>query len=203
MFAQPSSTSLYVGRTRGKRIRYNFSDADDDKDSEFDAGARSGRSTRNTPLPEAPRFTASGRQIRKPQTGIYGEIKINGSRGTSAGSESEAQFSYAEDQWDGDSQGDDEDEGDADPGIESESEWDDTAFLQHGEERRSLKIILKVNKDRPSRANSVVREITNDGKLEDTVNGNKRRRIDSNITIKDVETLANGHGPPVSSVVAG
>ncbi|KAI5854613.1 hypothetical protein BZA05DRAFT_350503, partial [Tricharina praecox] len=175
MFSQPNGASLYEGRTRGKRIRYNFSDADDDKDSEE---TRSGRSTRNTPLPEAPRFTASGRQIRKPQTGLYGEVKINGSRGTSAGSETEAPppFSYAEDQWDGDSQGDDDDENEdevnaddenedddenanLDSASEPESEWDDTAFVPLGDEKRSLKIILKVNnKGRLSRASSMARE---------------------------------------------
>jgi len=257
MFTQPSGASLYEGRTRGKRIRYNFSDADDDKDSEFDADTRSGRSTRNTPLLDVPRFTASGRQIRKPQTGLYGEVKINGSRGTSAGSESgslkrggsEAPFSYAEDQWDGDSQGDDEDDlngddededAEIDSESDSESEWDDTAFLQQGDEKKSLRIILKVNsKARLSRANSMAREAGSHGRVtrassaakdaaelgrlsransresprralrengtaNDLANGNKRRRLSNpDISMKDVETLANGHGPPVSSVVAG
>lgn len=266
MFSQPNGASLYEGRTRGKRIRYNFSDADDDKDSEE---TRSGRSTRNTPLPEAPRFTASGRQIRKPQTGLYGEVKINGSRGTSAGSETEAPppFSYAEDQWDGDSQGDDDDENEdevnaddenedddenanLDSASEPESEWDDTAFVPLGDEKRSLKIILKVNnkgrlsrassmareaashhdrvtrassaardcaaelqrpspanstapavaRESPKRASSSVAEMTN-GKLEESANGNKRRRLSPDVAMKDVETLANGHSPPVSSVV--
>ncbi|KAA8910917.1 hypothetical protein FN846DRAFT_769636, partial [Sphaerosporella brunnea] len=82
MFQQPSGMSLYEGRTRGKRIKYTFSDHEDDNASSFDdsRSRRSGRSTRATPLPTAgaptpdqPRFTASGRQIRKPQTGLYGE----------------------------------------------------------------------------------------------------------------------------------
>ncbi|KAI5782491.1 hypothetical protein FPQ18DRAFT_421100 [Pyronema domesticum] len=36
LFSQPSRIPLYEGRTRGKRIKYTFSDAEDDAGSSFD-----------------------------------------------------------------------------------------------------------------------------------------------------------------------
>lgn len=95
-FNQPSGVSLYEGRTRGKRIRYNFSTdeegAKETSEQDDNRSRRSGRSNKGSPAPqlqpqpEAPIFTASGRQIRKPVTGDYGEVKINGSNGTATGS---------------------------------------------------------------------------------------------------------------------
>ncbi len=70
--------SLYEGRTRGKRMRYTY---DDDNGSESDATStrRSARqSTRNTPFEAGPTTTSSGRQVRQPRTGEYGESILSG-----------------------------------------------------------------------------------------------------------------------------
>nr|KMM67036.1 hypothetical protein CPAG_03372 [Coccidioides posadasii RMSCC 3488] len=74
-FARPEpGFSLYEGRTRGKRIKYTFSDEED-----FSEGLTSRRSTRqqtrgSTPAePPGPTFTASGRQVKARVGGIYGE----------------------------------------------------------------------------------------------------------------------------------
>ncbi|KAI5790189.1 hypothetical protein EDC01DRAFT_630888 [Geopyxis carbonaria] len=171
MFSQNNGVSLYEGRTRGRRIRYNYSDDEGGKEvSEADdiigTTRRSTRSKASTPAADAPRFTASGRQIRKPNTGAYGEIKTNGSHGASA--EMSAEISGTEtgtaegltrpqkynleddeveardsgvddevDEWDGDSEGDDDDEAD-------ESGWEESGFAE-GDPKKSLRIILKVN----------------------------------------------------------
>ena len=258
MFSQqPMGMSLYEGRTRGKRIRYTFSDNDDEKDSEVDEARsrQSARSARPTPAPDQPRFTASGRQIRKPQTGAYGETKINGSNGTdqsNAPSENGSAQPYnAEDydgaakqpgaeggfdEWKANGAGDDDDDDDGGGGggggkeggdvnfdddevegggedddddeeeaddADDESEWDDTAFLQQGGEKKSLRIILKVNKNQPSRAPGVAKDVATNGQangdgpqpkpLSDKPNGS------SDVVMKDSnerETLQNGHSPP-------
>jgi hypothetical protein len=71
--------SLYEGRTRGKRLRYTFSDEEDfDSDN---LGAR--RSTRTSgkdtlAVPSGPTVTASGRQVRSRATGLYGETLHSG-----------------------------------------------------------------------------------------------------------------------------
>ncbi|KAM5456287.1 hypothetical protein MaudCBS49596_001309 [Microsporum audouinii] len=74
-FARPEpGFSLYEGRTRGKRIKYTFSDDDD-----FSSGALpSRRSTRNqsrasSPENAGPTFTASGRQVKSRLGGFYGQ----------------------------------------------------------------------------------------------------------------------------------
>ena len=66
--------SLYEGRTRGKRIKYTFSD-DEAGQSDEQSSRRSNRqSGLSTPAePAAPRFTASGRQVRSRYAGEYGE----------------------------------------------------------------------------------------------------------------------------------
>ena len=193
MFSQPSGVSLYEGRTRGKRVRYTYSDNDHDdldKESSHSSTTRSRHSPAAAPTatsnPDQPRFTASGRQIRKPQTGAYGESKINGSGGGGGGSNVPSENGYAytaaiTDEWKGDSQGDDDDEDDAD----DESEWDDTAFLQDDGEKKSLRIVLKVNSERLSRKASVM-----GAAVEVDAGG------EEDVTMKDVETIANGHGPP-------
>ncbi|KAK4215372.1 hypothetical protein QBC37DRAFT_458909 [Rhypophila decipiens] len=58
--------SLYEGRTRGKRMKYTYSD--DEEDYTDSSNRRSSRNTRNhTPAePSGPVTTASGRQIRAP-----------------------------------------------------------------------------------------------------------------------------------------
>lgn len=181
-FKQPNGTSLYEGRTRGKRIKYTFSSEDEDnvKNASEDEGRsegrskRSARSLRSTPQPDAPRFTASGRQIRKPVTGVYGELKINGSNGTGtgeatpyAGSENgnvvgglptEDAPIYgadgAEDWKSGSYSGDDDDDGDDDEGG-----WASPPEEEEGAPKKSLRIILRVNKSRlpelPTQENGV------------------------------------------------
>ncbi|KAJ5304117.1 Spo12 [Penicillium atrosanguineum] len=74
--------SMYEGRTRGKKLKYTYSDDED----MFSDGLPSRRSTRNassnvTPAePSRPRFTASGRQIRSRAGGLYGEALLTGQR---------------------------------------------------------------------------------------------------------------------------
>lgn len=185
-FKQPNGTSLYEGRTRGKRIKYTFSSEDEDnvKNASEDEGRsegrskRSARSLRSTPQPDAPRFTASGRQIRKPVTGVYGELKINGSNGTGtgeatpyAGSENgnaiggglstEDATTYgvdgAEDWKSGSYSGDDDDDDDDDDN--DEGGWVSPPEKEEGAPKKSLRIILRVNKSRlpesPAKENGV------------------------------------------------
>lgn len=74
---------MYEGRTRGKKLKYTYSD-DEDIFSDDEPSAR--RSTRNAAPTEAPtesrrpRFTASGRQIRSRAGGLYGEALLTGQR---------------------------------------------------------------------------------------------------------------------------
>ena len=79
-FAKPEpGFSLYEGRTRGKRMRYTFDDDEDFDESDFSA-RRSGRhSDRSTPAEvRGPVVTASGRQIRAREGGMYGESLLSG-----------------------------------------------------------------------------------------------------------------------------
>ncbi|KAJ5958288.1 uncharacterized protein N7479_005438 [Penicillium vulpinum] len=75
--------SMYEGRTRGKKLKYTYSD-DEDFLSDDEPSAR--RSTRNAAPTESsmesrrPRFTASGRQIRSRAGGLYGEALLSGQR---------------------------------------------------------------------------------------------------------------------------
>ncbi|CAI7661716.1 unnamed protein product [Penicillium glandicola] len=75
--------SMYEGRTRGKKLKYTYSE-DEDIFSEDEPSAR--RSARNAASTEAstesrrPRFTASGRQIRSRAGGLYGEALLTGQR---------------------------------------------------------------------------------------------------------------------------
>lgn len=67
-FKRPETgLSLYEGRTRGKRMKYTYSEDEDDIYSDS-TNRRSTRNTRNhTPAePSGPVITASGRQIRAP-----------------------------------------------------------------------------------------------------------------------------------------
>lgn len=77
--------SLYEGRTRGKRMKYTFSDDDMDFLSDSTAARRSTRNTgTHTPAePLGPVVTASGRQIRAP-TRLNAELTSNGSRSAAA-----------------------------------------------------------------------------------------------------------------------
>ncbi|KUM64640.1 hypothetical protein ACN42_g2453 [Penicillium freii] len=82
--------SMYEGRTRGKKLKYTYSD-DEDIFSDDEPSAR--RSTRNAAPTEAstesrrPRFTASGRQIRSRAGGLYGEALLTGQRDGADGEE--------------------------------------------------------------------------------------------------------------------
>ncbi|KAL4870502.1 hypothetical protein BDV12DRAFT_184342 [Aspergillus spectabilis] len=75
--------SLYEGRTRGKKLKYTYSDDEDIFSDGLPAPRRSGRNTSglSTPVePTGPRFTASGRQIRSRAGGLYGESLLAGQR---------------------------------------------------------------------------------------------------------------------------
>ncbi|KAH8821663.1 hypothetical protein F5884DRAFT_97304 [Xylogone sp. PMI_703] len=73
--------SLYEGRTRGKRIKYTYSDDDDELFSDATTSRRSTRNTRaHTPAEGlgGPTVTSSGRQVRSRNGGIYGESLLSG-----------------------------------------------------------------------------------------------------------------------------
>lgn len=84
-FARPEpGFSLYEGRTRGKKLKYTYSDDEDIFSDEFPSTRRSTRNASgiSTPAePAGPRYTASGRQIRAPAGGLYGESLLSGQRG--------------------------------------------------------------------------------------------------------------------------
>ncbi|KAH4800489.1 hypothetical protein HBH69_197970 [Parastagonospora nodorum] len=71
--------SLYEGRTRGKRLRYTFSDEEDFDSDNLGARRSTRTSGRETPaVPSGPTVTASGRQVRSRATGLYGETLLSG-----------------------------------------------------------------------------------------------------------------------------
>lgn len=77
--------SLYEGRTRGKRIRYTFSD-EEDGGSDAPVTRRSNRQT-GVPTPvelAGPTFTASGRQVRSRVGGAFGESLPTGQQNAEA-----------------------------------------------------------------------------------------------------------------------
>ncbi|KAK0621395.1 hypothetical protein B0T17DRAFT_591290 [Bombardia bombarda] len=70
-FKRPESGfSLYEGRTRGKRMKYTYSDEDEEFSYSDSTNRRSTRNTRNhtpaEPVNAGPVTTASGRQVRAP-----------------------------------------------------------------------------------------------------------------------------------------
>lgn len=75
-FRRPVETGflLYEGRTRGKKMRYTFSE-DEDNYTDENTNRRSMRNTRNhTPAePTGPTITQSGRHVKTRQGGLYGE----------------------------------------------------------------------------------------------------------------------------------
>ncbi|KAL1623956.1 hypothetical protein SLS56_008081 [Neofusicoccum ribis] len=76
-FARPEpGFSLYEGRTRGKRMRYTYSDEEDETGSDAISTRRSTR--RGTPTDNRPIVTASGRQVRSRLGGVYGESLLSG-----------------------------------------------------------------------------------------------------------------------------
>ncbi|RKF64192.1 hypothetical protein OnM2_020026 [Erysiphe neolycopersici] len=68
--------SIYEGRTRGKRIKYTFSDEEEEMLPDMNSTRRSMRSNGNNSIiePSAPAVTQSGRQVKLRQGGVYGEI---------------------------------------------------------------------------------------------------------------------------------
>ncbi|KAE8382057.1 hypothetical protein BDV26DRAFT_278275 [Aspergillus bertholletiae] len=95
-FSRPEpGFSLYEGRTRGKKLKYTYSD---DEDIFSDGLPSTRRSTRNTSgisspaEPVGPRFTASGRQIRSRAGGLYGESLLSGQRDETADAEEPGRF---------------------------------------------------------------------------------------------------------------
>lgn len=80
-FSRPEpGFSMYEGRTRGKRLKYTYSD-DEDIFEDDQSSRRSTRNVGNAPT-EAPRsrVTASGRQVRSRAGGLYGEALLSGQR---------------------------------------------------------------------------------------------------------------------------
>lgn len=71
---------MYEGRTRGKRMRYTYEEGDEEGDSDDTSTRRSTRhqSSRSSPFESGPTYTASGRQIKQPRTGEYGESLLSG-----------------------------------------------------------------------------------------------------------------------------
>jgi hypothetical protein len=71
---------MYEGRTRGKRMKYTFSDEDDEAYSDATSTRRSTRNTgTHTPVePSGPTITQSGRQVKSRQGGTYGESMLSG-----------------------------------------------------------------------------------------------------------------------------
>lgn len=71
--------SLYEGRTRGKRIKYTFSDEEGATSDGISTRRSNRRSGVSTPAESAgPTFTASGRQVRARGGGAYGESALSG-----------------------------------------------------------------------------------------------------------------------------
>ena len=67
--------SLYEGRTRGKRMRYTY---DDEDIYGTDENRQSSRQSRTETPVDAPRFTASGRQVRSMHGRSYGDTVVDG-----------------------------------------------------------------------------------------------------------------------------
>jgi hypothetical protein len=93
--------SLYEGRTRGKRLRYTYSDeeeADASELSESMLGTR--RSARQSGLatpadPSRPTVTASGRHVRSRMGGLYGESLLSGQSTGTRGSPATENYEHS------------------------------------------------------------------------------------------------------------
>lgn len=74
---------MYEGRTRGKKLKYTYSDDEDVFSDDQPSTRRSTRNAASSEIPietRPPRFTASGRQIRSRAGGLYGEALLSGQR---------------------------------------------------------------------------------------------------------------------------
>ncbi|KZF22547.1 hypothetical protein L228DRAFT_238492 [Xylona heveae TC161] len=73
--------SLYEGRTRGKRIKYTFSDEEDDYSDVTSTRRSTRQSGASTPAElSGPVYTASGRQVRSRAGGAYGISALTNER---------------------------------------------------------------------------------------------------------------------------
>ncbi|KAL8772649.1 MAG: hypothetical protein Q9209_002310 [Squamulea sp. 1 TL-2023] len=71
--------SLYEGRTRGKRIKYTYSDEEEGGSDALSTRRSNRQSGVSTPAEHTrPTVTASGRQVKSRYGGAYGETIING-----------------------------------------------------------------------------------------------------------------------------
>ena len=97
-FARPEpGFSLYEGRTRGKRMRYTFSEDEED----YSDAISTRRSTRNTGThtpadPSKPTVTASGRQVRSRLGGAYGESLLSGQNSDNRASPASGDYERSE-----------------------------------------------------------------------------------------------------------
>ncbi|TVY26142.1 hypothetical protein LHYA1_G004001 [Lachnellula hyalina] len=75
--------SMYEGRTRGKRMKYTYSEEEDEGYSDTTTSRRSTRNTRaHTPAEGLGlTVTQSGRQVKARQGGAYGESILSGAQG--------------------------------------------------------------------------------------------------------------------------
>jgi hypothetical protein len=69
---------MYEGRTRGKRIKYTYSDEEDEGYSDATTSRRSTRNTGTHTPTEGPTVTLSGRQVKSRHGGAYGESRLSG-----------------------------------------------------------------------------------------------------------------------------
>ncbi|KAL9107813.1 MAG: hypothetical protein Q9227_007328 [Pyrenula ochraceoflavens] len=82
-FARPEpGYSIYEGRTRGKRMRYTYSDDEADTSDVVSTRRSDRQSGVSTPAEVQPTVTASGRHVRSKYAGTYGESIMvdNGTR---------------------------------------------------------------------------------------------------------------------------
>lgn len=76
--------SMYEGRTRGKRMKYTYSEDEDDVYSDATTSRRSTRNTGTHTPAEGPTVTLSGRQVKSRQGGTYGESMLSGNNATAS-----------------------------------------------------------------------------------------------------------------------
>ena len=80
-FVRPEPAFSYEGRTRGKRIKYTFSDEDEIGSDALSTRRSNRQSGTSTPAePARPTVTASGRQVRSRFNGAYGETMLGGNQ---------------------------------------------------------------------------------------------------------------------------
>lgn len=177
-FARPEpGFSLYEGRTRGKKLKYTYSDDEDIFSDGLPATRRSTRNTSgvSTPTePAGPRFTASGRQIRSRAGGLYGETLLSGQRDeeeegrpqrtrTTRANGYAYEMDYEMDEgsdggessgneWQG---GEEEDENEFEGDDEEEVSGDESVV---NAENRSLVVQLRYNKDKMPSGESALDE---------------------------------------------